>query len=174
MLYILLFIMAFGGSSGFEDDFEADEDDTYATENRLFHIERSKNKNIVCYDLNADDTGVPNDKKPLTVYWINREKYPGRRGELSFIQEKLAYGYTVIRKQEGRFYLELNATKNREITLESREEKYICRIDINSQPAALQKIYVKSKQNNSLQVEYVEIQGIDLATGVSISERFYP
>jgi len=170
MLYILLFIMAFGVSSGFEDD----EEDTYATDKRLFYIERSKNKNIVCYDLNADDTGVPNDKKPLTVYWINREKYPGRRGELSFIQEKLAYGYTVTRKQEGRIYLELNATKNREITLESREEKYICRIDINSHPAALQKIYVKSKPNNSLQVEYVEIQGIDLATGVSISERFYP
>ena len=170
MPLIIFFIMVFGVTSAFEPV----EDDTYTTDNRLFHIERSKNKNIVCYDLNTDATGVPNEKKPLTIYWINRENHPGRRGELSFIQEKLAYGYTVTRKQDGIVFLELNATKNREIAVERREEKYVCRIEINRQPAILQKIYVKSKPNNSLQVEYVEIQGIDFTTGVSISERFFP
>ena len=148
--------------------------DSYIEDNRLFHIERSKNKNIVCYDINTDATGVPDEKKPLTVYWINREEHPGRRGELSYIQEKLAYGYTVKGKQNGVVAVELNAAKNRKITIERNEEKYFCRIEINNQPSVLQKICVKTKTNNSLQVEFVDIQGFDLATGASVTERFFP
>ena len=115
-------------------------DDTYPNEKRLFHIERSKNKNIVCYDLNTDTTGVPNEKRPLSVYWINREEHPGRRGELSLIQEKLAYGYTVLGNQNGIITIELNATKNRKMTIERNGQKYFCRIEINKQPSVLQKI----------------------------------
>ena len=148
--------------------------DTYPNEKRLFHIERSKNRNIVCYDLNADTTGVPDEKKPLTVYWIDREEHPGRRGELSFVQEKLAYGYTVAGKQNGMIIIELNAVKNRKITVERNEQKYVCRMDINQQPSVLQKIYVKTKTNHSLQVEYVDIEGFDLATGASVTERIFP
>jgi len=147
-------------------------DDTYPDEKRLFHIERSKNKNIVCYDINTDKTGVPDEKKPLSVYWINREEHPGRRGELSFIQEKLAYGYTVLGNQSGIITIELNATKNRKITIEHNGQKYFCRIEINKQPAVLQKIYVKTKTSNSLQVEYVDLHGFDLVTGSSVTERF--
>ena len=154
--------------------FDLDKDDTYPNEKRLFHIERSKNKNMVCYDLNIDLTGKPDEKQPLSVYWINREEHPGRRGELSYIQEKLAYGYTVEGKQSGAIIIGLNAVKNRKITLERKEGKYFCRIEINKQPAVLQKIYVKTKTNHSLQVEYVDIQGINLATGTPVTERFFP
>jgi len=58
-------------------------------------------------------------------------------------------------KQNGVLAIELNAAKNRKITVERNEEKYFCRIEINNQPSVLQKIYVKTKTNNSLQVEYV-------------------
>lgn len=150
---------------------EPDKNDTYPTENRLFHIERSKNKNIVCYDIHVDETGIPDEKKPLSVYWINREEHPGRYGELSFIQEKLAYGYTVLGKENGMVTIELNAARNRKITIDRNECQYFCRIEINHQPSVLQKIYIKTKTNNSLQVEYVDIQGLDLSTGASVTER---
>ena len=149
-------------------------DNTYPTKNRLFHIERSKNKNIVCYDMNMDKTGKPDDKKPLSVYWINREEHPGQHGELSYIQEKLAYGYTVAGKQNGVIIIELNAVKNRKITLERNKQKYICRMEINRKPAELTMIYVKTKSPNSLQVEYVDIHGLDLSTGTSVTERYIP
>jgi len=153
---------------------DPDRDDTYPTEKRLFHIERSKNRNIVCYDLNTDTTGAPDEKKPLSVYWINREEQPGQYGELSFIQEKLAYGYTVTGKQNGGVSIEMNAVKNRIITIERNEQTYFCRIEINRQPSVLQKIYIKTKTSNSLQVEYVDILGFDLTTGASVTERFFP
>ncbi len=150
------------------------EDDTYGTETRLFHIERSKNKNIVCYDLNADAAGAPDGKSPLSVYWINREEHPGQQGPLSYIQQKLAYGYNVVGKQDDVIVIELNAVKNRKITLDRNDGKYICRMEINKHPSALLKVYVKTKTSNSLQVEYVDIQGYDLATGTSVSERITP
>ena len=162
------FIHCFYYSSGFSPD----KNDTYSTEKRLFHIERSKNKNIVCYDINVSSTGVLNEKKPLSVYWINLEEQ-GQQEELSFIQEKLAYGYTVG-KQNGTVSIELNATKNRKITVEHNGQRYFCRIEINHRPSVLQKIYVKTKPNNSLQVEYVELHGLDLATGAPVTERFFP
>ena len=149
-------------------------DETYPNENRLFHIERSKNRNIVCYDLNTGTAGVPDEKKPLSVYWMNREEHQGRRGELSFIQEKLAFGYTVTGKQNGMVFIELNAAKNRQIIIERHGEKYFCRMEINQQPAVLQKLYVKTKTNNSLHVEYVDIHGFNPTTGATVTERFFP
>jgi hypothetical protein len=151
-----------------------DNDSTYRTENRLFHIERSKNKNIVCYDLNTDATGKPDEKQPLSVYWINREEHPGRLGELSYIQQRLAYGYTVAGKRNEAIIIELNAAKDRLITVEHDEQNYFCRIEINKQPSVLQKIYIKTKTPNSLQVEYVEIEGLDMMTGAPVKERFIP
>jgi hypothetical protein len=153
---------------------EPNKDNTYSTENRMFHIERSKNKNIVCYDLNTNEKGDLDEKNPLSVYWINREAHPGQRHELSYIQEKLAYGYTVAGKHNGVIAIELNATQKKKITIEHNEQTYFCRIEINRKPSILQKLYVKTKTPNSLQVEYVEIQGIDLATGASVTERFFP
>ena len=174
-LKIAYIVVYFVHSLCYSIDIEPDRNDnTYGTEKRLFHIERSKNKNIVCYDLNIDTAGVPDEKKPLTVYWINREEHPGQRDELNFIQERFAYGYTVKGKQNGIISIELNAAKNRTITIERNQDKYVCMIEINKRPSVLQKLYVKSKPNNSLQVEYVDIHGFDLTTGASVTERFFP
>jgi len=175
VLYILLFFVSFFCcSSGLSWSTTPDNDDTYRTEKRLFHIERSKNKNIVCYDLNTDVSGKPDEKNPLSVYWINREEHPGRHGELSYIQQKLAYGYTVAGKQNGAMVIGINAAKNRIITVERNEQNYFCQIEINQKPSILTKIYIKTKMSNSLHVEYVEIEGLDLMTGASVKERFIP
>ena len=171
---VLFFVYFFCCSSGFLRATTPDNDNTYRTHKRLFHIERSKNKNIVCYDLNADATGKPDEKNPLSVYWINREAHPGRHGELSYIQQKLAYGYTVAGKQNGAIVIGLNAAKDRIITVEHNEQNYFCRIEINRKPSVLTKIYIKTKTPNSLQVEYVEIEGLDLMTGAPVKERFIP
>ena len=153
---------------------DPDEDDTYSTEARLFHIERSKNRNIVCYDLHADATDKPDEKSPMSVYWVNREEFPGKQGSLSYIQQKLAYGYAVIGNKNGVITIELNAVKGRKITIEQNNQKYFCRMEINKQSSTLSKIYVKTKTSNSLQVEYIDIQGYHLVTGALVTERITP
>ena len=146
-------------------------DDTYQTENRLFHVERSKNKNIVCYDFNDHMANKTDD--PVYIYWINREERPGQPGELSYIQRKMAYGYSVLDKTNGVITIELNAVKSKKLLIRQEGSRYICQVDINQQPSVLQKVYVKTKSNNSIQVEYVDIFGNSLDTGLSIKERIY-
>ena len=170
----LFFVASFCCSSGLSWAAPDGDDNTYRTENRLFHIERSKNKNIVCYDINADATGKPDEKQPLLVYWINREEHLGQREDLNYIQQKLAYGYTVAGNQKDAIVIGINAAKDRIITIERNEQNYFCRIEINHIPSILTKIYIKTKTPNSLQVEYVEIMGFNLKTGAPVTERIIP
>ena len=173
-LYIIWFVLTCSCLPAFSSVINLGEDDTYNTETRMFHIERSKNRNIVCYDLNLDAMNYPDKESPLSVYWINREEHPGRHGTMSYIQQKLAYGYAVVGKQNGVITIVLNAVKNRKITIEQNNNKYICRMDISNQSSALSKVYVKTKASNSLQVEYVDIQGYSLETGIVVTERIIP
>jgi len=148
------------------------QDNTYPTETRLFHIERSKNKNLVCYDINLKD-GKLNLKDPLEVYWINREDEPGKRKGLTFVQEKFAYGYKVSEKGEDTCNITLKAYPGRTLTLQNLNGGYVCTLLIDGQTAVLKKLYVKAKENDSLSVEYVELFGESVADGKPVSEKVY-
>lgn len=144
--------------------------DTYPTAERLFHIERSKNKNLVCYDVRLVD-GQPDAKELLNVYWINREETPGEKKGLSAIQKKLAYGYKQADKKENDRQITLQAYPDRVLTLQKHQGKYVCTLMINGRPAILDRLYVKAKESNSLKVEYVELFGTSLENGATVSER---
>lgn len=151
--------------------FSQESENTYHTKNRLFHIERSKNKNIICYDVNLDESGALDKKKPLNVYWVNREEEPGKTNGLSAIQKKLAYGYKLISSSDEMCLISVKAYPERLIKIQKQDGKFVARILINGiADAVLTKIYVKSKESNSLSVDYVELTGID-NNGNLISEQ---
>lgn len=66
---------------------DTDPNSTYPTPDRLFHIARSLNRNLVCYDANQTN-GKLDTKEPIKVYWLNREMEPGKTNGLSFIQKR--------------------------------------------------------------------------------------
>jgi len=140
------------------------------SENRLFHIERSINRNLVCYDVNFSD-GALNMKQPLDVYWVNQEERAGEVKGLSAIEKKFAYGYKVVSRGEDTANVTLSAYPGRELTIRKQGEKYICTVMIDGQLAILQKLYVKAKEGNSLSVEYVELTGNSIHTGKEVAER---
>lgn len=146
------------------------QDNTYPTPKRLFRIERNKNRNLVCYDANITD-GQLNLKDPLKIYWVNREKEPGKITNLSMIQRKLAYGYKLISASGESCKITLSAYPGRELTLTKQGADYVCLIEINKKPAVLQSLYVKAKESNFMTVEYVELRGISLDSKQPISER---
>jgi len=138
--------------------------------NRLFHIERSKNKNRVCYDVNLTK-GALDLKQPLDVYWINQEERFGEIKGLSGIEKRFAYGYKVISKGDDMCKITLSAYSERELTIRKEKDQYICVIMINNQPCILQKLYVKAKESNSLSVEYVELTGQSIHSGKIETEK---
>ncbi len=146
------------------------EEDTYPTVGRLFHIARSVNKNLVCYDVNLRD-GRLDTHDPLRVYWINREKHPGETNGLSYIQRKMAYGYKLISASDDTCVCSLVAYPSRRLTIARRGSRYVCYMTIDGQQALLRSLYVKASPKNPLQVEYVELRGISVATDQPITER---
>lgn len=146
------------------------EENNSLTEERLFHIARSKNKNLVCYDINHPG-GKLDTKNPINIYWLNMEDKPGRTSNLSIIEKKLAYGYKLISQHDDTCEIMLNAYPGKILTIRKENSKYVCFITINNHPAILKSLYVKAKPTNSLSVEYVELQGITADTQQPISER---
>ncbi len=141
----------------------------------LFYIERSKNKNRVYYDANLTSDNF-NDKKPIDVYWINYEEHFGERGELSIIQEKLAYGYKSEKRNSNLFNVKLKAFDKRPLLL-FIDNKGVARaqIRIAGKPAYLKKIFVQSSESAfSVSVKYVELFGYDPISKVELYEKIIP
>ncbi|MDL2243987.1 DUF4833 domain-containing protein [Parabacteroides sp. OttesenSCG-928-J18] len=145
----------------------------YPTENRLFHIERSKNRNLVCYDAHLTE-GKLDSKKPLDVYWIDREEAPGKRKGLTAIQRRMAYGYKLVASGEDSAQITLTAYSGRVLRIRKLNGKYVCVIQINNRPAILHSLYVQAKPKDSLSVEYVELRGKDMETGELLTEQVTP
>lgn len=159
-----VFILAYAQNGKTEPD------STYTTPDRLFHIARSLNRNLVCYDANQSN-GKLDTKEPVKVYWLNREKEPGKTNGLSFIQKKMAYGYKVISASGESCTITLTAYPERELTVCREKGRFVCHVKIGGELAILHSLYVKAKPNNPLHVEYVELQGTTVAAGVPVKEK---
>ena len=104
-----LFLILFQAATFAAND---SKENTYLTPARLFHIARSANRNLVCYDVNVE-SGKLNTKEPLKVYWVDREKHPGRTEPLNYIQRKLAYGYKLVEARDSESVCSLTAYPSR-------------------------------------------------------------
>lgn len=140
-----------------------------ANEGRMFIIERSKNTNIVCYDISTKDNAL-DTSKPLEVYWIKNED-GGKREGLSFIERKMAYGYKVVAKGTNEATIKLSAYDKQTVKICKRNNKWVALATIKGKECRLTKLYVKAKPTNSLSVEYVELRGISTATGEEVVDR---
>ena len=146
------------------------DDSTYPTAERLFHIARSLNKHLVCYDVNLEN-GKLNTKSPLNIYLVNREERVGETNGLSYFHRYMAYGYNLVSEGDDTSEVTLTAYSGKKLTICKKNSKYVCMTTIDNQPAILESLYVKGKPNNPLGVEYVELQGTAIDTGVKVTER---
>lgn len=138
---------------------------------RLFHISRSLNKNIVCYDARVSK-GKLDLKNPIHVYWHNNEDRPGVEEELNALQRKLAYGYKVKSAGNNEACVTLTAYNKRVLRVCQRNGKWVVLVGINGQECRLQELYVKTK--GPMSVEYVELRGVAVANGKHETERIKP
>lgn len=131
---------------------------------RLFHIERNKNKNIVCYDLNIVD-GKISGKSPVHIYWV---LYPEQqKKELSFIENKFAYGAKCEVVSPNTVSIRMNALKEAEITVsyDEKTKTVVSIAKVNGKSLKLEKISIIAKAPRYTSVERVDIHGVSLTTG---------
>jgi hypothetical protein len=137
----------------------------------LFTIARSKNANVVRYDIQRGPDGLLNPAQPINAYWLMLAEN-GRREGLSWMERELAYGFSISRVTPSGFSLRLLAFKQREIQVHHDGVSYRARVVIAGKSATLNRIFVRADEGGGLlpHVRYVELQGI-ADGGAPVTER---
>jgi hypothetical protein len=149
-------------------------DEIEPTPQRLFHIERNKNANIVVYDaMVLPDSNLAEDD-PVTVYWLKLAE-GGHRKELKRIEKKKAYGFSVESREGNRLVIEMKADVGRNLFVDQHEGVYRAFMEIDGRLALLDKIYIFAKETLMLpSVKYLELFGTDVETGEEVYEKLEP
>ena len=141
----------------------------------LFKIERSKNANIVQYDIQMKADGKLDPKKPVIAYWIRHAK-DGQKEDLKWTEERFAYGFkTKYNAKTNTAKIDMVAKINRKITVLEVQGEYRAETIIDGQFAYLEKIFISSKgKGASTKVTSMELFGKDVKTGEDRYEKFKP
>lgn len=140
----------------------------------LFLVERSTNSNVVHYDANLTADGDIDSHDPVSVYWTIGAA-DGPRERLGFF-ERRAWAADVETKSEGRYILRVVSQKS--IPIEFYREpggKVRAEVSISGERAYLHRIYTKITGPLLLpKVEYIELFGVNLVSGLDANEKIIP
>jgi len=141
----------------------------------LFTIARSTNDNLVQYDARLTASGGLDPKGPVVAYWIVPTEN-GRHVELSAIEKRMAYGFTVTPDGSSDcYYMRLAADKNRPIRICSGIGSVQAQMSIGGHRALLKRIFIDTKRVLFWRgVNYIELFGIDAESGEDRYEKIVP
>jgi hypothetical protein len=141
----------------------------------LFKIERSKNANIVQYDVQLKADGMLDPKKPVVAYWVRLAK-DGQKEDLKWIEKQFAYGFKAkYNAKMNTADIDMVAKINRKINVQEVQGEYRAETIIDGQSAYLEKIFISSKgKGMSTEIIYMELFGKDIQTGEDRYEKFKP
>jgi hypothetical protein len=135
---------------------------------KLFFIQRSKNKSEVHYDARLTAKSALDASNPIDAYWLRPDT---SRGPISTLQ-KMAYGYDVEPLQNGSYYMKLTALKQRPILLFNVNGRWRAQATIGGKTAYLHHLYVATDESGLIpKVRYIDVFGEEKDTGKAIQER---
>jgi Domain of unknown function (DUF4833) len=141
----------------------------------LFVIERSKNKNIVAYDVKRTPAGELDASEPLVAYWLLNGEME-RREELNRVEKDKAYGVEAAPGDTaGTYFLVFKADRKRRLSVRIRNGCPAATTSIGGRSGILRRLFIQSKESSTLpKVEYVELFGEDADKGEPLYEKFAP
>ncbi len=142
----------------------------------LFAIARSKNANVVHYDVRLDRAGHLQKGEPVFAYWVLHAE-DGRREELTWLERELAYGWSIVSEPHpAGVTLRLTAFPNRSLRIRTDSTgTHRAIVAIAGRDAVLFRIFVQVDGGGLLpRVRYVELSGTDCRTQKVVKERLAP
>ena len=141
----------------------------------LFIIERDKNTNVVHYDARLTADGKLDPSEPVIAYWAERAEGSPRE-ELSWIQKKMAYGFTIKPDPSvNGFRMALVVAPEKQIIVKKEKDTVHAEGVINGRPAGLEKLHIHATDGlTGPKVEYLELYGKDLETGKKRYQKIAP
>ncbi|MGC4087604.1 MAG: DUF4833 domain-containing protein [Polyangiaceae bacterium] len=141
----------------------------------LFVIARSKNKNALHYHARVDKSGNLDPNQPVSAHWLMLAE-DGRREGLTFLERRLAYGWSTSLDATGTLSLRLRAFPARVLRVVRGERgRFEARLNIARQPARLERLFVATDESAlTPSVRYVDIEGFALSDARRLIERVTP
>jgi hypothetical protein len=141
----------------------------------IFQVERSKNANVVQYDVQVHPDGALDSEDPVVAYWI-RHAEEGQAEELSWVQRNFAYGFDIEWREEGRTVeLELKADIGRSIQVRHDGTGYIATTLIDGVDSRIERIFIHATGKGlGTKVHYIDLFGTGIADGSPREERVEP
>lgn len=139
---------------------------------QLFYLQRPPNTNTVIYELNMEN-GVLDKKQPIHAYWISYAK-KGQTEELTDIQRKYAYGIKTTLLDDNSYECHIVAYKKLKLYLKEGEDKqYHIYTNVNDKQIIVNRIFIAVNGGSLFKphIDYVQLNGIDAATGTATEER---
>ena len=152
--------------------------------NLLFKIERNRDSDEIYYELNLDETGRPDKKEPVKVYWVKHTQ-DGKTEPLTWIQKKYSYGIKTIEpedaglreKQKEKVCFRFVSFGDCVFSLKPIDDgSYKAIAHHKNREIEVSGIFVQIEGDRFRMpsVPFVQLHGIDLATGQSVTETIYP
>lgn len=141
----------------------------------LFVITRTKNANVVHYEAHLAASGALDLAHPLVAYWVMRAE-DGRREGLTWLEERLAYGWSASFDARGELLVRLRAFAGRELRVfREKTGHFRALARIVGRPAVLERIHVASDDHGlTPTVHYVDLFGTARGDGRRVTERIVP
>ena len=147
---------------------------------RLFHIAKSSNANVVVYEAGIDwdpsKTAAPKfvAKDPIRVYWIKNTK-GGQRANLSWIERTKAYGVKILNCRPTLTEFAVSAMPERIIRVQIRRigqtYKALPIMKIGGEDCILTEVAVKITGGPFPKPEYADLRGLSLTGKREVTER---
>lgn len=138
----------------------------------LFRIARNKNANEIVYQARQAEPGTLDPEEPVEAYWLMLAE-DGHREGMNFIESMMAYGFSAEPAGEGEgFLVTLKAKKDRPLRVTVRDGCPVALARIGRAEGVLRRIFVHATGAALVpRVDYVELFGVDPATGRELYEK---
>lgn len=142
----------------------------------LFTIDRSRDPDIIMYDVNLDSRGNLNRSMPISVYWKRISK-ESQFEPLTRIQNKMGYGIKFQNISENKAEFQFVSSLDRLFELRKCSDNHYRVFTIcDSHKVELKSLYIHFKDNSSWipAITKIDLYGIDTASGGIITESIVP
>ena len=153
-----------------------DHSSEYPGDYTLFKIDRSRDPDVVMYDVNLDSKGKLNGSMPISVYW-DKNTTNGGKESLTGIQKKFGYG---IRFQDiSEYGADFQFVSYFKRTFELRrtgDENYHVYTVSNGEKIEVKRMYIHF-ENDSFwfpAISRIELYGIETNMGNPVKETITP
>lgn len=139
---------------------------------RLFTIERSKNANIVCYDVRLTRSGKLDQEEPIEVYWIMKAE-DRHRESLTWFESFFAFGAEVVgTATEAGFRMQVVSIPERQLVVRKQGGVFRAVTSIAGRLSVLRTVYVHTEPGSLVPTKgYLEMFGVDMKSGTPTYER---